>query len=137
MSFTHEVRVRYGEVDAQQVVFNAHWLAYIDDALTQYLAHLGFDPKTTFLDEGSGFDVMLVKATLEWKGPAGFDDLVRIAVRPTRLGGASFDLTYTCEVEGRPALEAVVTYVSVVPGENRSQPIPDPVRHALEADADA
>lgn len=135
MPFIHEIRVRYGEVDAQRVVFNAHWLAYIDDALTRYLEHLGFDPKSTFLEESSGFDVMLVKATLEWKGPAGFDDLVRIAVRPSRLGGSSFDLTYTCEVDGSPILEAVVTYVSVVPGENRSQPIPDRVRAVLESEA--
>ena len=33
MSFRHSIRVRYGECDMQGVVFNAHYLAYVDDAL--------------------------------------------------------------------------------------------------------
>jgi len=40
------------------------------------------------------FDVMLVKAQLEWSGPAGFDDWIDIAVTPTRIGTKSFDLRY-------------------------------------------
>ena len=32
MSYVHRVRVRYGECDMQRVVFNANYLAYIDDA---------------------------------------------------------------------------------------------------------
>ena len=31
-SFVHHVRPRYAEVDAQGVVFNAHWLTYFDEA---------------------------------------------------------------------------------------------------------
>ena len=32
-----QVRVRYGEVDMQRVVFNAHYLAYIDDTMESWL----------------------------------------------------------------------------------------------------
>lgn len=135
MAFEHRIRVRYGEVDPQQVVFNAHWFAYFDDALTRYFAHLGFDPKKTFLEEGSGIDVMLVKATIEWAGAAGFDDEIVISVQPSRLGTSSFDLTFAATVDGDERVRAVVTYVTIVPGENRSQPIPDAVRAALEAEA--
>jgi acyl-CoA thioesterase FadM len=35
---------------------------------------------------------MVVKASLEWRGSASFDDQVRIAVSPDRLGNKSFDL---------------------------------------------
>ena len=34
--FTLLLRVRYGECDAQQVVFNARYADYIDIALTEY-----------------------------------------------------------------------------------------------------
>ena len=44
---------------------------------------------------------MIVKAVLEWSGPAGFDDLVDIVVEPTRLGTKSFDLRYRASVDGR------------------------------------
>ena len=134
MTFEHRIRVRYGEVDAQQVVFNAHWFAYFDDALTHYFGHLGFDPQTLFLDEGGSFDVMLVKAVTEWRGAAGFDDEIVIEVQPSRLGNSSFDLDFVAKVDGEPRVTSTITYVSIVPGENRSQPIPDDVRAALESD---
>ena len=75
MPFAHTVRPRYSEVDMQKVVFNGHWLNYFDDASTRFFESLGFDPRD-FL-EGRGFDVMVVKALLEWQGPATFDDEVR------------------------------------------------------------
>lgn len=132
MPFTHTIRVRYVEVDAQGVVFNAHYLTYCDDAMTRFFAALGYDPKETFT-EGGAFDVMLVKSVLEWKGSAGFEDELAIEVRPSRLGGSSFDITFTMRVGDREVCVVVITYVSVVPGEHRSCPIPDEVRGQLEA----
>lgn len=127
MSFVHTVRPRYAEVDMQGVVFNGHWLTYFDDAATRYFESLGFDPKHTFVD-GGAFDVMVVKAVLEWKGPAGFDEEIHIAVRPDRIGNASFDLRFMAAVGGRDVCEGVITYVSVVPGTKESTPIPDVLR---------
>jgi acyl-CoA thioesterase FadM len=79
------------------------------------------------------FDVMLVRAVLEWQGPARFDDWVDIAVQPTRLGTKSFDLSYRASVAGVPACTATITYVSVKPGANTSVEIPARVREALGA----
>jgi acyl-CoA thioester hydrolase len=132
VTFVHSIRVRYGEVDAQGAVFNAHWLAYFDDAMTLFFDHLGFPPKETFTGQGT-FDSILVHAVIDWKGPAGFDDVIRIAVRPVRLGTSSFDLRHSAEVEGRPTCEATITYVSVKPGGLEPQPIPESVRAKLEA----
>lgn len=132
MAFTHTIRVRYVEVDAQGVVFNAHYLTYCDDAMTRFFASLGYDPKETFA-EGGAFDVMLVRSVLEWQGSAGFEDELDIEVVPTRLGGSSFDITFTIRTAGRDVCVVVITYVSVVPGEHRSCPIPDEVREKLEA----
>jgi acyl-CoA thioester hydrolase len=128
--FVHPVRVRYAEVDLQGVVFNAHWLTYFDEACTRFFEHLGYDASVAFFES---FDVMLVKAVLEWQGPAGFDDVVDIAVAPTRLGTKSFDLTYRASVAGRPACTGVITYVSVVPGTHESCPILPELRSRLEA----
>lgn len=136
MSFVHHLRVRYGECDAQGVVFNANWLAYVDDALTEYFRHLGYDPKDTWLED-DGFDVMLVKAVVDWQGPAGFDDRLALAVVPTRFGTKSFDLTYTARVEDRQVLTAVVTYVTIDTADHTSIAVPDELRARLEADAPA
>jgi acyl-CoA thioester hydrolase len=116
----------------QGVVFNGHWLAYFDDACTRFIESLGFDPKETFF-EGGAFDFMVVKAVLEWKGPAGFDQEVAIAVHPDRIGNASFDLRYDASVDGKPVCEGVITYVSVEHKTNESRPIPEVLRTRLES----
>ena len=40
MSFRHDIRIRYGEVDMQGVVFNAHYLAYVDHCIDRWLRSL-------------------------------------------------------------------------------------------------
>ena len=129
--FVHVVRPRYAEVDMQGVVFNAHWLTFFDEACTRYFGHLGYEASVAFFEE---FDVMLVKAVLEWSGPAGFDEFVDIAVAPSRIGTKSFDLTYTATVRERPVCVGTITYVSVKPGTHDSTPIPDELRARLESE---
>lgn len=136
MAFVHQVRVRYAEVDAQGVVFNAHWLTYFDDAITRFFEDLGYLPKEAFSHAGH-FDIMLRRSDLEWEGPAGFDDVIDVAVVPVRLGTSSFDVRLTATVDGRLAVIARATYVVTVPGQPRSQPIPDDLRQRLEARLEA
>jgi len=126
--FTHRIRVRYAEVDGQGVVFNAHWLTYFDEACTRFVQEtFGLGPDFWIKQ----FDVMPVKAQLEWSGPAGFDDWIDIAVTPTRIGTKSFDLRYRASVESRRVCEAVITYVAIDPAVHESIAVPDPVRAVL------
>ena len=131
MTFVHRRRPTYAEVDQQGVVFHGHWLAYFDDAMTRFCDHLGFPPKEVFF---STFDVMVVKAEIEWQGPAGFDEEIEIAVIPVRLGTKSFDLRYEAAVAGRQVCSATLTYVSVKPIDGGSVPIPVDIRSRLETE---
>jgi acyl-CoA thioester hydrolase len=126
--FVHTIRPRYAEVDMQGVVFNAHWLTYFDDSCTRFFEAMGYEPNVAFF---SDFDVMLVRAVLEWQGPARFDVPVDIEVVPSRLGTKSFDLRYTATVGGEPACTATITYVSVEPSTHVPRPIPDGLRDRL------
>lgn len=136
MSFTHHVRVRYAEVDAQGVVFNAHWLTYADDATTRFFEHLGYDPAELWTGDDGGFDIMVRSSALDFAGAARFDEEVAITVAPVRLGTSSFDLRYVATVDDRTAVTVTTTYVVIVPGEQRSQPIPDQLRARLQAELD-
>jgi acyl-CoA thioester hydrolase len=127
--FRNRIRVRYSEIDGQGVVFNAHWLTYFDDSCTRFMESLGFGAGFWV----SEFDVMLVKATLEWSGPARFDEWIDITVEPIRLGTKSFDLRYAATVDGRPACTAVITYVAIAGGTNTSIELPANVRAALQS----
>ena len=125
--FVNRIRVRYAEIDGQGVVFNAHWMTYFDDSCTRFVETLGFGPEFWTKE----FDVMLVKAVLEWSGPAHFDEWIEISVTPVRLGTKSFDLRYDATVGGRPCCTATITYVAVIPGANTSIEIPPAVRSSL------
>ena len=81
--FTLLLRVRYGECDAQQVVFNARYADYIDIAMTEYFRSAvgGFQ---ALLDKG--LDSQVVSLHIDWYSSAKFDDVLAIAVTVKRWG---------------------------------------------------
>ena len=91
MAFTMPVAVRYLEVDAQGVVFNAWYLAWFDEAMAAFLAHGGL-PYASMV--AAGFDVQLVRSEIDWKAGIGFGDQVEIAVSTARIGHTSFALDF-------------------------------------------
>ena len=123
--FRHVIRVRYGDCDMQGVVFNAHYLAYVDDAVDQFVRSSVGDY------QAAGFDFMLKRISIEWASPARYDDELTLTVVVSRWGTSSFDVTVEGSVGERPVLHAVVVYVSTMPGTATSTPVPDAVRAAL------
>lgn len=123
--YVHRIRVRYGEVDMQRVVFNAHYLAYCDDACERWFAVRQVDM------EGAGWDCMLKKATIEWAGTATVHDELDIEVAVRRWGNTSFDVGFDGSVEGRPVFSATITYVGVKLGTKEKLAAPPDIRAAL------
>jgi acyl-CoA thioester hydrolase len=125
MAFVHSLRPRYGEIDMQGVVFNAHYLAYCDDACDSWF-------RATFgRFEDLGFDFMLKKAEITWHGAARLGDELAIALGIRQWGSTSFVVGFDGGVGERPVFEAVITYVSVRPGTAEPTPVPEQVRQAL------
>jgi acyl-CoA thioester hydrolase len=105
--FRFLLRVRYGECDAQGIVFNARWGDYVDIAVTEYTRALlgSVDPSVT------GIDWRLVKQTLEWRGPARYDDVLAIAVSTLKVGETSF--TLGCEMFRHDTADRLATAETV------------------------
>jgi acyl-CoA thioester hydrolase len=123
--YTHRIPIRYGEVDMQGVVFNAHYMAYCDDACDTWLrAALG-------RFEALGWEPMVVKAVVEWQGAAGMGDTLDIELAASRWGRTSFDVAFTGHVGERPVFTATITYVGVSPGDHTPIAPPDVVRASL------
>lgn len=83
----HAMRVRYSEIDAQGVVFNAHYLTYFDTAINE--AFRGRDINWLEQVERSGCDVQLVKSLVEYKAPLHFDEEFVVGAGVSRLGTSS------------------------------------------------
>jgi acyl-CoA thioester hydrolase len=125
MGHHHEIAVRYGEVDLQRVVFNAHYLAYVDDAMDHWMRELDAD------FEALGWDYMLRRAEIEWHGPAGLGDVIAIESTIARWGTTSFVVDHDLHVGDRSVVSVVVTYVGIEAGTSRTAPPPPRVRAHL------
>ncbi len=124
MGFQHTVRVRYGEVDMQRVVFNAHYLAYCDDAADLWFRTIGAPLET------GAWDVMVKKATVTWSGAARVHDELVIDVAVRRWGNTSFDVGFDGRVGQDSVFSADITYVAVRTGTTETVPVPDEFRAA-------
>jgi acyl-CoA thioester hydrolase len=114
----------------QGVVFNAHYLAYVDDATdTWFRSALGGDY------ESHGIDVMLKKAVVDWRRPLRFPDDVELKCSVSRWGTASFDVTVDGSVRAEDRFTATITYVCVGHGTTQPVRVPEVVRRALEGKA--
>ena len=121
-------RVRYHEADAQGFLFNSRYLELADVAMTEFFRMVGFPYRALV---AAGADPSVVKAEIEFKRPARFEDLLDVAVACTRVGGASFDLVMAVTREDTEIAEIRLTYVSVDVHEAVSRPLPEPVATAL------
>jgi acyl-CoA thioester hydrolase len=127
MAFLHRIRVRYGEVDMQRVVFNANYLAYCDDATDLWFRSLG-----AALEEDE-WDVMVKRAEITWSGAARVHDEIAIELHVSRWGNASFDVAFAGAVGETPVFTATITYVAVKTGSHQPVPVPDSFRAAATA----
>lgn len=91
MPFSFKVNIRYMEVDAQGVVFNAWYLTYFDDAMTAFLEHGGL-PYAAMLD--AGYDVQLVRSEIDYLAGVRWQDPIEVVVSTSRFGRTSFVLDF-------------------------------------------
>lgn len=132
--FEFRLRVRYGECDAQGVVFNARYGDFVDIAVNEYIRTL-FGDYQAMLDQN--LDIQVVSLTHNWQAPARFDDVLRATITPGRIGNTSFTLhlTFRTYPDDRPIADADITYVMVSPETLTKKPIPDVTRSLLATGA--
>ena len=132
--FRHRMRVRYAECDAQGVVFNAHYLGYVDQGLTE-LWRERFGGYATMTDRG--VDVVVAESHLRFRAPARFDEEIDLTVSVATLGTTSMvldtqlrraaDDTLLCEVQTRYVwIEIGTRAKTAIPDWARSRLLPQP-----------
>jgi acyl-CoA thioester hydrolase len=123
--FRHELPVRYAEVDMQNVVFNSHYLAYVDDAMSRWMQSVGYDYGV------DGFDFMVRHAEIDWRGSATYGDTMQIDCAVQRWGSTSFDVRFDIKVREQTVVEIVITYVGIDPATKNKAVVPAGFRAAL------
>lgn len=125
-------RVRYHEVDMQNVVFNANYLVYADIAVTEYFRALladkdGHDTTGTAYFGPDG-DVMVRHSTLDFRAGAKADDQLDIGVRVASFGRTSFTMEFAIFRDDALLVVIRTRYVYVTTADWRPAPVPDDFR---------
>jgi len=123
------LRVRWAEVDMQKIVFNGHYLTYIDTAIAEYWREIGLPYPAGYV-ERYGTDIYLRKATLEYLGSARYDDLLTVCCRVARLGRSSMTFVFEIYRDAELLISAELIYVNA-DSSMKAAPLPEDLRERV------
>ena len=132
LQFCHRFRVRYAEIDAQGIVFNANYLVYFDTALAEFYRMLGMTFATPN-DTKPDYDYHTVRAVVEFHAPVHYDDVIDVYVAVARIGNSSltFNLYIYRADETDLLTSGEIVWVYANQSTNKSAPLPDTIRNKL------
>lgn len=127
--FLHPLRVRWVEVDLQKIVFNGHYLMYLDTAMADYWRALALPYQDTM--HALGGDLFVVKSGLEYKASAEYDDLLQVGLRCARIGTSSILFEAGIFRGTQLLVKGELVYVYADPHSKTSMPVPQVLRDTM------
>ena len=127
-NFRHfeRLRVRWAEIDAQQIVFNGHYLMYFDTAVAGYWRALALPYAQTMAQLGG--DMFVRKATIEYLASARYDDVLDIGLRCAHIGTSSLRFDCAAFRQDQLLVSGELVYVFADPQSQTSRPVPPALR---------
>lgn len=126
----HRMTVRWAEVDAQKIVFNAHYLMYADVAVTEYWRQMAMPYAQSWATLGG--ELFVKKATVTYHASAQMGDVLDIGIRCVRQGNTS--LQFEAGIfRGQQLLNTVELVYVFADAAQQPQPLPQTLRDMLAA----
>ena len=129
-TFLHKLRVRWAEVDRQDVVFNGNYFLYFDVAVAEYWRAIGIPYPDGYVNS-YGTDVYAVKATAEYHGSATYDDMLDVGCRVGRIGRSSLQFVFGVWHGEEHITSGELIYVNADPKTRKSAPWAEAFRKAV------
>jgi len=93
-SFSYNFRIRYSEVDAQKIVYNSHYLTFLDVSIFEFFDAIGFNQEEYIKETNNEFHT--VRAVVEYKAPATLGNTIEVLTRIKKIGNSS--ITFQQEI---------------------------------------
>ena len=121
----------------QKVVFNGHYLTYIDTAVAEYWREIGLPYPEGYVDRYA-CDLYLRKATIEYQGSARYDEQLAVLCRVGRMGRSSMNFQFEIwrdepAASPSPLITADLVYVNVDLAGATPAPLPGDLRDRIRA----
>ena len=99
-----EIRVIYADTDAMGIAYHGNYAKWFEIGRTEYLRQMGY-PYSVLEKDGLWLPVRTL--TCNYKAPAVYDDVLKIATWVGKLGGASIEMNY--EISRKATDDILVT----------------------------
>ncbi|HCL63663.1 MAG TPA: tol-pal system-associated acyl-CoA thioesterase [Rhizobium sp.] len=117
-------RVYYEDTDFSGLVYHARYLHFLERGRTDYLRCLGVEQSALLGIDEEGLVFVVHKMEIDFKSPARMDDILEIATRTTRAGGAKMVLEQEILRDGTQLIAARVV-IAVVNRNGRPRRLPE------------
>lgn len=131
--FADPLRVRWAEVDMQKVVFNGHYLMYVDTAMGNFWRALALPYEATL--QALDGDLFVRKSTLEYLAPARYDDALEVGIRFEGAGTSSLRFLAGVFRGEELLVHGEIVYVWTDAATRRPKPVPAALLDAFRAHA--
>ena len=122
-SFSYNFRIRYSEVDAQKIVYNSHYLTFLDVSIFEFFDAIGFNQEEYIRETNNEFHT--VRAVVEYKAPATLGDTIEVLTRIKKIGNSS--ITFQQEVYLHESDKLLATGEIVWVNTNQEEMVPTTV----------
>ena len=122
-SFSYNFRIRYSEVDAQKIVYNSHYLTFLDVSIFEFFDAIGFNQEEYIKETNNEFHT--VRAVVEYKAPATLGDTIEVLTRIKKIGNSS--ITFQQEIYLHESDKLLATGEIVWVNTNQEEMIPTSV----------
>ena len=113
----------------QKIVFNAHYLMYIDTAVSDYWRALALPYEEAFAQLGG--ELYVKKASVEFHASARLDDALDIGMRCERVGTSSMLFRAGIFRGDQLLITGELVYVFADPASQTARPVPQALRDIL------
>ena len=123
--YRHQLRVRYAETDAGGVAHHSSYVAWLEEARTEWMRGRG----RSYADvEASGFFLMVADMHLRYLRPTRYDDELSVSVRVKERRRVSLDLEYEIRRVGEDdPLATATTRLACTDREGKVRRLPEGV----------
>ena len=131
-SFSYNFRIRYSEVDGQKIVYNSHYLTFLDVSIFELFDAIGFNQEKYIKETNNEFHT--VRAVVEYKAPATLGDTIEVLTRIKKIGNSSITFQQEIYLHESDKLLATGEIVWVNTNQEEMVPatVPDYLRQLLK-----
>ena len=122
-SFSYNFRIRYSEVDGQKIVYNSHYLTFLDVSIFEFFDAIGFNQEEYIKETNNEFHT--VRAVVEYKAPATLGDTIEVLTRIKKIGNSS--ITFQQEIYLHESNKLLATGEIVWVNTNQEEMVPTTV----------